>query len=188
MEPLFKRGDFWCRFSYADDVLILRTGPNTAITTALLAADVQDALDWGASTAVTFEPEKCELLHFNKAGKQRDDQVRAGNFVVEPSRGPVRWLGAFFDPKLTFKAHVNTWCAKALRVANHLRSLNKTRKGAPPNSMALAASACVLPVALYAAEAWWPGKFKESNVVGGKVVSTQTASHVDKINSVVKAA
>ena len=45
---------------------------------------------------------------------------------------------------------------KAKRAAGALRLLAGFAKGAPPNLMRQAVTACVVPVALFAAEAWWP--------------------------------
>ncbi|KAI1097093.1 hypothetical protein F4804DRAFT_328704, partial [Jackrogersella minutella] len=53
----------------------------------------------------------------------------------------------WFDSKLSFREHAQKWGAKALRVANHLRSLNGVYKGTPPAATAKAAAACVLSVA-----------------------------------------
>ncbi|KAI1105705.1 hypothetical protein F4804DRAFT_303761, partial [Jackrogersella minutella] len=63
----------------------------------------------------------------------------------------------WFDSKLSFREHAQKWGARALRMANHLRSLNGVYKGTPPAATAKAAAACVLSVATYGAEAWWPG-------------------------------
>lgn len=65
----------------------------------------------------------------------------------------VRWLGVHLDPRLSFRKHMEIMTGKALKTANFLRSLNKTQKGSPPNAVAMAAKACVLPVTLYGLEA-----------------------------------
>lgn len=107
----------------------------------------------------------------------------ARTLTTPPSETPVRWLGVYFDTKLTFRHHVETWAAKAAKVANHIRSLNKVLKGAPPAPTALAAAACVLPVALYRAETWWRGqtvrnaKYPDKVAVSGQVV---LADKIDK--------
>ncbi|KAL7939938.1 hypothetical protein V8C42DRAFT_349907 [Trichoderma barbatum] len=62
----------------------------------------------------------------------------------KPLKGPgssLRWLGVYLDSSLSFKQHVEM-TGKALKVANLLRSLNKTRKGSPTKAVAIAAEAC----------------------------------------------
>ena len=61
-----------------------------------------------------------------------------------------------------FKEHVDKLNAKARRVAGHLRSLGNTKYGPPPHALRRAVKACVMPVALYGAEAWWPGKTRQT--------------------------
>ncbi|XP_044720135.1 endonuclease-reverse transcriptase domain-containing protein [Hirsutella rhossiliensis] len=58
---------------------------------------------------------------------------------------------------LSFKTHVEKWTAKAQAVAFHLRRLTNTKHGPLPSAMRRAVCACVIPVLLYAAEAWYPG-------------------------------
>ena len=56
--------------------------------------------------------------------------------------------------------------AKAHKVTSLLRSLNRTVRGMPPNQAAKAVQACVVPVATYGAEVWWPGLYKAPLCMG----------------------
>ncbi|KAK4170698.1 hypothetical protein QBC36DRAFT_200885, partial [Triangularia setosa] len=76
--------------------------------------------------------------------------VTVGDRQVEPKR-EVRWLGFFLDPKLNFKTHADRWATKAMRVAGHLRGLNKVIRGTPPRATAEAVRAVVVPTATYGA-------------------------------------
>lgn len=71
----------------------------------------------------------------------------------------TRWLGVMLDRKLSFLTHTKNWAHKGVAVAAHLHRLNNTVKGAPPHLIRQAVKACVLPIAFYGAEAWWPGDF-----------------------------
>lgn len=44
----------------------LQIGKDTAATAKALTADLQDALRWGEENAVTFAPDKFELIHFTE--------------------------------------------------------------------------------------------------------------------------
>lgn len=186
MQPLLTRGDTTVKFGYADDIAFLRTGKDTLETTAALSRDALDFLQWGRENAVSFDPAKCELIHFNKAGRWIPTKVKAGDFVVTPSTIPIRWLGIWLDPKLSFKPHAEIWGAKATRVASHLRSLNKVMKGSPASSTAKAGAACVIPVATYGADIWWPGLVKPSAKVGGKLVDCKVEGHVARLDRAIK--
>ncbi len=47
----------------------------------------------------------------------------------------LRWLGAWFDRKLTLKRHVAERAAKCRRVSNDLRGLANIKDGPPPASI-----------------------------------------------------
>ncbi|OAQ65613.1 reverse transcriptase [Purpureocillium lilacinum] len=64
--PIYRLGNPGGRFGYADDTAMLRIGRSLEETTALTARDMQELLTWGASNAVTFDPEKTEIMHFSR--------------------------------------------------------------------------------------------------------------------------
>lgn len=71
--------------------------------------------------------------------------------MIQPAEH-IRWLGVYFDPHLSFKYHVLTWCAKALKLAQHMRRLSSVKRGASPKALITAVDACIIPVATYGAE------------------------------------
>ena len=124
------------RFGYADDIALLTISKSLQDNCNSLQADAQEALQWGQAEGITFDPKKSELIHFTR---QRADPLPAssptvttGTHVIQEATGPLRWLGVFFDKKLSFKPHVRTLAAKALTVSNALRSLGKTTREVPP--------------------------------------------------------
>ena len=91
-------------------------------------------------------------------GRRREDPVSATVYdrVIEPA-DHIRWLGIHLDNRLNFKHHVATWSSKALKIAHHLRRLNYVKRGAAPRALVTAVEACVVSVATYGADVWWPG-------------------------------
>src|SRR5207247_1424663 len=77
---------------------------------------------------------------------------------AKPPNKFTKWLGFLLDTKLSFADHVAHWATKAKRLGDHLRSLGNTVRGPPPGPMREAVRACVVSVALYGAEAWYPGE------------------------------
>lgn len=73
-----------------------------------------------------------------------------------------RWLGIYFDRKLTFTKHVLHWTGKASKVVNHLRGLCKTARGIPISSVRRAVLTCVVPVLTHGLEAWYPRETRTS--------------------------
>jgi ribonuclease HI len=183
--PLFWLGSPYTRFGYADDVALLRTSTDLESNCNLLTADLQEALDWGQEEGINFDPSKSELLHFTR---KRGDQnrtlpgVSAGTHQVTENPGPLRWLGVFFDRKLSFKQHVRILSNKALVVGNALKSLGKTTRGVSPILVQRAVTACVLKKAYFAAETWWPGRARAS--VRGRI-SNRIDGHIRLLEKVV---
>ena len=95
-----------------------------------------------------------------------------------PIAGSARWLGVYFDRKLSFKAHVETMARKARKAAQALRLLSGCTRGAPPKLMRNAVTACVVPAALYAAEAWWPPPNSPSRRAKGLALKIDLALRV----------
>ena len=91
-----------------------------------------------------------------------DDQltINAISPGRENTKPALRWLGVWFDRRLTFKYHVATRAAKAAQVAFHIRSLARTTYGPPASSLRKATIACIYPSLLYGTECWYRGRTK----------------------------
>lgn len=186
--PILRINDPDNRFGYADDIAITATGESTAETTRKLQWELDDTLKWGKENAIAFDPEKAELIHFYYTrGQDHEDTVCFEGLTISP-KPSIRWLGVHLDSKLSFKTHVETMTSRALKAGNFLRSLNKTQKGSPPDAVSLAAKACVVPVALYGADVWWPGESRQSATDPSRRVSTRTQNLVDKLDKALHTA
>ncbi|KAI0991823.1 hypothetical protein K3495_g16364, partial [Podosphaera aphanis] len=134
--PLFKLDGLKKAFGYADDVAVLEISPSLQENANKLENSINQALAWGSSEGVTFDPMKSELLHFTRKHKEKNSrpQVETTNFTIsETAQKPyLKWLGITFDKKLNFKRHVQIQASKALKVAHALRCLGNTIRGVPP--------------------------------------------------------
>lgn len=150
------------RFGYADDIALLTTGPSLEENTITLSQEVTNVLDWGDENKVSFDPAKCEAIHFTRKHKQPKDQptIKAKDLEINASTKPVRWLGVWFDRRLSFRHHVETRVAIAKKAAQHLGHLTNTKGGIPAAAVRKAVTTCVLPIALYGAETWYGGLTK----------------------------
>jgi ribonuclease HI len=184
--PLFWLGNPARRFGYADDLALFTASTNLQENCDTLQKDLQEILDWGLAEGITFDPKKSELIHFTRSRKDPPPSasplVTAGTHTIRESTDPLRWLGVYFDRKLTFKPHVRILAAKALVVGNALRSLGKTTRGVPPIFLQRAVKACVLTKGYFAAETWWPGRRKTTR---SKKVSNRVDSHIRLLEKVI---
>jgi hypothetical protein len=100
------------------------------------------------------------------------------------SRPGLRWLGVFFDRKLTFKGHVKEMAARAMVVANALRSLGNTVRGVQPQLLQRVTAACVLRKAYFGSETWWPGRTRPGST---NPISNRIDGHLASLSKVVLA-
>lgn len=98
------------------------------------------------------------------------------------SRPYTRWLGIYFDKTLSFKWHFRTLTEKAMKVADALRCLMYTSRGAPPSLIRQTVQACVIPIALIGAEKWWPCNTK--TIADNWTVSNWVLGHLNFIHKV----
>ncbi len=102
------------RFSYADDIALFAASHSWERNAEILREDVSRILGWGARNKVSFDPEKCELMHFSRrrTTPQAPDIV-VGDFAIKQVEGKaLRWLGVWFDRKLLSGT---TWTSEQLR-------------------------------------------------------------------------
>ncbi|KAL6360886.1 hypothetical protein LRP88_05619 [Fusarium phalaenopsidis] len=125
-------------------------------TTAAASTSIEEMIRWGAANSVSFDPEKTEVIHFSRSKLRSSPAIRHGDVVKQPESA-LRWLGIWLDSRLSFRVHVEKWAAKAKAVAYHLRGLANTKHGPLPSAARSAVRACVEPVLLHGAEAWYPG-------------------------------
>ena len=154
-EPIYRLGNPKGRFGYADDTGILCVGNSLETTADRASRYISELVTWGAANGISFDPAKTEVMHFCRTKPKVSPPI-----LHEGERRPekaMRWLGIWLDSTLTFKTHVEKWTAKAQAVAHHLRGLANTKHGPLPSAMRRAVRACVEPVLLHGAEAWYPG-------------------------------
>ncbi|XP_044717977.1 reverse transcriptase (RNA-dependent DNA polymerase) domain-containing protein [Hirsutella rhossiliensis] len=84
--PIYRLGSSGCRFGYADDTAMLQL------------------LTWGASNAVTFDPDKTEIMHFSRKKDISRPSIRHGGVEVArraPYAGSASGLTGSFRSRPT---------------------------------------------------------------------------------------
>ena len=179
-----QKGSRKCRFGYADDIGLLGVGASKAESAAAAQAEALELVEWAETNAIQFDMTKTEVIQFGGVASEAPASVSVGGQVFTPSP-QIRWLGVFLDPKLTFRAHVDFWCAKAQSVATHLRRLSPVQRGAAPGPLVRAVESCVVTVATYGAEVWYPGS---SRPTAHGTTKFRITGLLDKIDLVIRMA
>ena len=177
------------RFGYADDICLYRASKSLDTNVQLLAKDVREILAYGNANKIFFAPEKLEMIHLTlKTDQYAPPCIVSEDLTITPitkalkegEQPALRWLGVWFDRKLTFKRHVTERAAKARSVAYHIRGLARIKDGPPAVALRKAVLTCVIPSALYGTEAWYAGRTKQPTKGRHKqTVSTRVGWHID---------
>ncbi|KAI1004647.1 hypothetical protein K3495_g3568 [Podosphaera aphanis] len=118
--------------------------------------EIDNLIEWASNNAVSFDTGKSEVIQFlGRRGENLTGVNVNGTWIGLAEN--IRWLGVCLDSQLTFKHHVTTYCGKAPKAAQHMRKLSPVSRGAAPGPLIAAVDSCVVPVATFAAEVWWPG-------------------------------
>ena len=117
---------------------------------------------------MVFDPAKFEAIHFSRKRNllNLDIELPAPPFaqdstvirIVKPTSkdASMRWLGVYYDARLSFKRHVEKMASKSQRAIAGFKMLGNTIQGVETKAICRAVHACILPILTYAAPAWWP--------------------------------
>ena len=134
------------------------------------------------------------MIHLTKKTRQHappcvvSSDLTIHPILTAPKEGDqpaLRWLGVWFDRKLSFKRHISERAAKARQVARHIRGLARTSDGPPASALRKAVITCILPSILYGTEAWYAGRTKPPRLLCSdrhKTVSARNGWHVEIVD------
>ncbi|RAL64638.1 hypothetical protein DID88_001671 [Monilinia fructigena] len=188
------------RFGYADDICLYKASTSVDINVASLATEIRNIMHWGTRNKIAFAPEKLEMIHLTrKNGSRVPDCVVSQDLVIPPittspkkgGQPALRWLGVWFDRRLTFKRHVAERAGKARQIARHIRGLAKTVDSPPASALRKAVITCVIPSLTYGTEAWYAGRTKPPRLLrSGRstTVSARVGWHIDTLDKTLSLA
>lgn len=180
-EPM-RDGNPGRRFSYADDVGVLVFGRTIVDSASAAQEEVNQLTSWAKNNAIAFDIDKSEVIQFPGHHREIGIGIHVNSTFIEPSEN-VRWLGVYLDSRLNFKHHVTKWCGKAAKAAHHMRRFNSTYRGAAPDALIRAVDLCIIPVATYGSEVWWPGLKRPTQRGVSTSQTTGLCSMIDKVIS-----
>ena len=144
--------------SYIDDICLLVEGNSPEENATELEEAVATCFMWGKENAVAFDNPKSELMHYYKARKKVQNPyvnvILPNGTCIEPS-DVQRWLGFWFDNKLSWKHHIQTKTSSAMRVFMALSRLGNTERGLSHSALRQLYQSCITTVADFGKEVWW---------------------------------
>lgn len=149
---------------YIDDGLLTTRAPKEDISANLIQATFAKVEAWAAHNGMIFDQAKFEAIHFSRKRNFPNPEIillsnaTAGveERVIKPTskKSSMRWLGVYFDSRLSFSDHATKMASKDRRAAAGLSMLVKTTRGVVADIMRRAVRACIIPILTYGTPAW----------------------------------
>lgn len=166
--PLLHKMRQWTRTSlgmYVDDGVIFACGKEWTDLENMMRSGYTECANWLTKAGLSAEPEKTELLFFKKKGEKANPPTRIhlpiptiNTYYRVQATNTLRYLGFFFDDRLTWTHHVNVVCNRARASLKALQLLGNSVRGLDQAKWRLAYIAICLPVLTYGCQLWYRGK------------------------------
>jgi len=117
--------------SYVDDGLLVSQGRTYNKTLLELTSSCSIVLDLIVSFDLVMEHDKSEIFHFSRAHNDSNpklDLLAIGAPILKP-KTYWRYLGFYFDRRLSFKEHVWFYSTKALTTVKAMGMLGNSSQG-----------------------------------------------------------
>lgn len=123
------------------------------------------------------------IIHFSRL-RSPFSQDQTIIRVVQPvsENSAMRWLGVYFDTRLSFKNHAERMASAARNAVSGLNMLWNTVRGVDVRIIRRAVHACILPILTYAAPAWWNGRSRINNA--GKTIRNGVEGQLYRLDKV----
>ena len=149
---------------YMDDGILFACAAEWAEVSRLLRARYSVCEEWLRRSGLAIEPEKTELLFFQKPYKCNalpaplqlilPDREHSTYYMVQPSEN-LRYLGFFINRRLKWEPHVCIMCNRACASMKALQVLGNSIQGLSMANWRLVLNAVCLPVLSYSCQLWY---------------------------------
>ncbi|KDR74555.1 hypothetical protein GALMADRAFT_141581 [Galerina marginata CBS 339.88] len=146
--------------SYVDDGTLIVQSKSLDINCLLLKKAYKVIFELFTQFALVLEHDKSEIYHFDRSRSDYNSSIDLG-FAPFTGATPLkpkpfwRYLGFFFDCKLTFHEHVRFYSTKAFSSVKAMRMLGSSTRGLEPTEKRLLYRSCVVPIATYGYRLWF---------------------------------
>ncbi|KAG2159083.1 uncharacterized protein EDB93DRAFT_1055322, partial [Suillus bovinus] len=144
------------------------SSPSLETNVAILREEFIFMNNWLREAGLMAEIDKSELIHFTwrRAPDRPPILLHSdeGQVTINP-RDCIKWLGIYFDSKLSFHRNVRELAGKAENIAQGIQMLANTVRGLSQSLLRTVYSACVRSVMTYASPIWWTGMKTHANML-----------------------
>lgn len=133
---------------YADDSVIWVAGKDRIVMQTSLQQSINNLVIWGDSHGFSYSNEKTELMVFSRKRSPANLKVFLYGSEVKLVH-ETKYLGIWYDPKMTWKTHINYLLKKCQKRVNFLRTITGTWWGAHPKLLLTLYNTTILSVLEY---------------------------------------
>ncbi|KAI5702054.1 hypothetical protein M8J75_016147 [Diaphorina citri] len=139
---------------FADDLLLACADSDIGTARNELQVLVDHVVDWCGQWCITINVQKTEAKLFSLRRSPKPSCILIRGQAVLWKDEPVRWLGVWFDKRLTWKDHISIKVAEGYQRLSKLFPLINRRSQIAKKSAILIYKAILLPVVTYACPIW----------------------------------
>jgi len=147
--------------SFVDDGLIITQNKSILSLNSQLFCSYNVLSNLLTDFNLVIEHGKTEIFHFNRLhgvfNPPSLDLTLLGGLLLRP-KDLWKYLGFFFNRKLTFYQHLDYYSNKALSTIKCMKLLGNSSRGISPLQKRQLYRCCVLPIALYGFQLWFYNK------------------------------
>ncbi len=177
---------------YVDNDLFTVCAKSENVSTEIIQAAFGKVEKWADENGMVSDLDKFEAMYFSRKRNYPNPKIILPAYISPDHTIPKRtikplgkntsmkWLGVYFDHKLSFTDHANKMASNGRKAATGLTMLVKTTRGVNATTMRKAVHACILPIFTYAAPAWWPGQSHTN--AAGRTIHNKINANCDKLN------
>lgn len=141
--------------SYIDDIAMTVSSTSLKKNVKILEREAKNIYTLGSYNGIEFDLDKTELIHFTSSKESKNTHVNLPNNKQIRPKTLVRWLGFWFDDKLTFKQHLAIRVAQAKNAFFRMCRLANINVGLSPRAIRQIYMACIVSVSDYGSPVWW---------------------------------
>ena len=179
---------------YVDDGFLTARHKSVQTNVSRIALAFKKVEQWAYDNGMVFDPAKFEAIYFFRKRNllNLDIELPTLPFAQDPmvtrfvkstlKDFSIRWLGVYYDARLSFKRHVEKMASKDRRAVAGLKMLGNTIQGVETKVIRRAVYACILPILTYAAPAWWPDRTRVNK--HGKTIRNGVKKQLTRLDKV----
>lgn len=160
---------------FIDDVVHLTAHKQYELAKKSLESLGQEALTWGKKYGAIFDSIKAQYMVLSHHKLAKSPFLFDEN-ELQPL-GVVKWLGIWFDEKLTFQHQLSQVKKKAGMTMSQLQRMGQSRWGIREQERGLLVSAVLLPRVLYGVQMWFTERNRKTVTDMLNVISNDAARY-----------